>query len=82
MKDPDDIKCWILDMDDLQPSNKKLPIGNAAEFEQALRNFAFNTEKGREHVSDYNIGFEKATGKLKWMRIVVPSVGDPNDSGK
>ena len=82
VKEPNDLKCWILDMDEQQPSNKKLPIADPAEFEQEMRKFAFNTEKGREHVGDFNLGFDKSTGKLIWMRIVVPSVGDPNDSGK
>ena len=30
--DPNDIKCWILDMNDAQPANKKLPIEDATEF--------------------------------------------------
>lgn len=82
VKDPGAMKCWILDMNDLQPSNKKLPIADATEFEQALVTFATTTDIGREHVADYNIGFERSTGKLKWMRVVAPSVGDPNESAK
>ena len=31
--DPDNIKCWILDMNDAQPANKKLPIADATEFD-------------------------------------------------
>ena len=69
-------------MDANQPSNKKLPIADAAEFEAALQSFATTTEIGREHVADYNLGFEKSTGKLKFMRIVVPSTGEPNSSAK
>lgn len=30
--DPAAIKCWILDMNDAQPANKKLPIADATEF--------------------------------------------------
>ena len=82
LKELEEIKCWILDMNELQPANKKLPISDPTEFKQALRNFAFNTEKGRDHAKDYNIGFDKATGELKWMRVVVPTLGKPRDASK
>ena len=82
VKEPNEVECWIDDMNELLPANGKLPISNAAQFEQALKNFAENTERGRKHVGDYNLGFEKSNGKIKWMRIVVPSFGDPNESAK
>ena len=82
VSDPDNIKCWILDMNDAQPSDKKLPIADATEFDTALKNFAQNTEAGRKHVADYNLGFNRSTGKLIWMRIAVPSKGNPNESAK
>ena len=45
-----------------------------------MKNFAENTEKGRKHVNDYNLGFEKSNGKIIWSRIVVPAQGDPDVS--
>ena len=43
VKDPFGIKCWILDMDDLQPANEKLPISDATNFEAELTKFATTT---------------------------------------
>lgn len=53
--EPNDLECWIEDMNNWLPANNKLPISDPAEFERQLLLFV-KSDKGAKHKADYNLG--------------------------